>query len=305
MLVSVLTISAKTELQKDPPAENRLVIANNLSNQQVTSIAEDAFGHIWIGTIRGLNKFNVFEYHQYFNTNDSISVSDNRIQQIYKDSKNKLWVATVNGICLYNEQGCFDQVPIASPSKNAIYLFENNDGKLFLNLNFAIYVYNAETNIFEPAIPDIGSNNFYTFCFIDKSNQLWIAKPFELLCYNSTSYELKATYPFDHQLTFAFLDERDVLWLNSWNQIKLFDTKTSQYITVPEEIASYKPLEKAIIVRMYPYNSSSTLIQTQNDGIFLYNHINGSIVHQSENGFPFEVPNVEITTFLSIHKKNC
>ncbi len=284
--------------------ENRVTIANNLSNQQVTSIAEDALGHIWIGTIRGLNKYNVFEYQQYFNTNDSLSVSDNRINQIYKDSKNQLWIATINGICKYNDQDCFDQVPIESSSQNAIYLFENHDGKLFLNLNFAIYVYNAETNAFEPAIKDIGLNNLYTFCFIDKSNQLWIVKPFELLCYNTNTYELKATYTFDRQVTFAYLDESDDLWLSSWNQINIFDTKTNQYIKVPDEIANHKLLPKSIIVRMYPYNSSSTLIQTQNDGIFLYNHINGSIVHQSENGFPFEVPDVEITTFFTDSQKN-
>ena len=41
------------------------VITNDLSNQKVTAFAEDAQGHIWIGTSRGVNKYNVHEYHQY------------------------------------------------------------------------------------------------------------------------------------------------------------------------------------------------------------------------------------------------
>ena len=55
--------------------------ASYLSNQKVTSICEDAEGHIWIGTLRGLNRFDAHEYHQYFcNDHDSTSLPDNQIQ---------------------------------------------------------------------------------------------------------------------------------------------------------------------------------------------------------------------------------
>ncbi len=121
--------------------EKSFIVSNEISNQQVTSFAEDAFGHIWIATIRGLNKYNINEYHQYFSTDDSLSISNNRILQIYTDSKKRLWVATVDGACRYNEQDCFDRIPIESTSKNSIYFFEDNDGKLFLNLNFELCVY--------------------------------------------------------------------------------------------------------------------------------------------------------------------
>lgn len=46
------------------------VITQDISNQQITSFEEDAQGHVWIGTFRGLNKYNVHEYHQYFCTNN-------------------------------------------------------------------------------------------------------------------------------------------------------------------------------------------------------------------------------------------
>lgn len=83
---------------KEPLPENRNaeiespVIANDLSNQKVTAIAEDTQGHIWIGTFRGLNKNNVHDYHQYFCTDDSLGLPDNQITHLLRDSKNRFWV---------------------------------------------------------------------------------------------------------------------------------------------------------------------------------------------------------------------
>ena len=54
------------------------IIANDISNQKVTSFMEDSQGHIWISTFRGLNRFNVHEYHQHFCTGDEQSLPDNQ-----------------------------------------------------------------------------------------------------------------------------------------------------------------------------------------------------------------------------------
>ena len=80
------------------------VITNDLSNQKVTAFAEDAQGHIWIGTSRGVNKYNVHEYHQYYCTDDSLDIPDNQINDLFRDSQGRLWVVTVNGTSLLHRQ---------------------------------------------------------------------------------------------------------------------------------------------------------------------------------------------------------
>jgi signal transduction histidine kinase/ligand-binding sensor domain-containing protein/DNA-binding response OmpR family regulator len=294
----------KTNAKKVSDLNQSFRVANSISNQQVTSFAEDSMGHIWIATIRGLNKFNIFEYQQYFTTSDSLTISDNRIQHIYKDSKNQLWVATVNGICKYTDQDNFERVPINGPSKNAIYLFENNNGRLFLNMNFAIYAYNVETNSFDEEINDIDHNDYTTRSYIDKSNNLWIVQAHQIRCYNSNTNELKEVYKIDQQLTFSFLDENGKLWLSSFSDVIIFDTKTRQYLPVPSIFTEHPQMKGAIITQIYPYNKSTTIIQTQNDGLFVYNFIENKLIHQSENGFPFNVPDFEITTFFTDSHKN-
>lgn len=71
-----------SEVERQSP-----LVTNDISNQQITAFGEDGKGHIWIGTFRGLNKFSVNEYHQYFCTDDSLDIPDNHIQDIFLDSK--------------------------------------------------------------------------------------------------------------------------------------------------------------------------------------------------------------------------
>lgn len=284
--------------------ERSMLVSNHISNQQVTSFAEDGFGHIWISTIRGLNKYNVYEFHQYFKTDDSLSVSDNRIQHLYNDSKNQLWIATVNGVCKYNDQDCFDQIPIESPSKNALRFFENNDGKLFLSMNFQICVYEPDQNKFIPVIDSLDFVNINTYCFVDKSNNIWTVTPGEIRCVSSHNYEVKKRFPTGWFNTFSYLTDSGELWLASWYRLKIYDTRSGNYVPVPKEIENHPVLGKAIIYGMYAYNNSSVIIQTQKDGLFLYNQFSHSVIHQSENGFPFEVPDFEITTFFTDSQKN-
>ncbi len=281
-----------------------LQIANNISNQYVTSFAEDAFGQIWIGTIRGLNKYNVYEYQQYYKTNDTLSISDNRIQHVYKDSKDQLWVATVNGICKYTNQDSFEQVRIEGSSNNATHIFENSNGKIFINMNFAINAYNPKKNSFEVVINDIGLNDYYTKCYVDKSNNLWVVKSYEIRCYNSNTYELKNTYKTKDKTTFSYLDDDGRLWVNNFTNIKIFDTKTRNYIPVPKVFSNHPKITGAIITHMFRYNNSTYIIQTQKDGLFIYNHIEQKLIHQSENGFPFNAPDFDITTFFTDSQKN-
>ena len=82
-----------TTLDKDE--EHDLVVANELSNSRVQCIAEDADGYLWIGTFRGLNRYDGHEYHQYFCTFDSLGLPDNQIQSLLCDQQGRLWVATV------------------------------------------------------------------------------------------------------------------------------------------------------------------------------------------------------------------
>lgn len=282
------------------------VITNDLSNQKVTAFAEDAQGHIWIGTSRGVNKYNVHEYHQYYCTDDSLDIPDNQINDLFRDSQGRLWVVTVNGTSLYTDKDNFQNIPLDFPNKNGIQILENKDGMIFLNMMHNLAVYNPQTHKFDVPIKIFDPN--YTFnnrCFIDQSNKLWAVTPLSLRRYNSSTLALEDSIPMQGIFpTHFFMHTNGILWLAGNRQITLFDTHTHKFKETPQALRSHPLLLHANVNYIHPYGSNSLLLNTDQQGMFLYNYVEGYVIHQSENGFPFEVPHFKISTMFTDSQKN-
>lgn len=79
-----------------------------------TGFCQDKDGFIWIGTNRGLlrfdgNAYDIFRHEE----NGEGSLSDSRILDVFCDSEGRVWVATANGLNLYNpDNGRFQIVSL-------------------------------------------------------------------------------------------------------------------------------------------------------------------------------------------------
>ncbi|MEM8907870.1 MAG: two-component regulator propeller domain-containing protein [Bacteroidota bacterium] len=74
----------------------------SISHSQISSIAEDSLGYVWIGTYRGLNyvhpkTFRQNRHFQYFDLRES-GLSSNYIIAIHEIQKNEYWVGTFEGL---------------------------------------------------------------------------------------------------------------------------------------------------------------------------------------------------------------
>ena len=133
-VIGILTASCTNGEHEEHVAEHETpIITNDISNQRVTSFAEDMHGHIWISTFRGLNRFNVHEFHQHFCTGRETTIPDNQVQSVYRDSRDRLWVCTVNGVALYTEQDDFIRIPMDTRSRNIYQIFEDGNGRIYIN----------------------------------------------------------------------------------------------------------------------------------------------------------------------------
>lgn len=79
-----------------------------------TGFCQDREGYIWIGTNKGLLRFDGNTYDIYrHDDSDPGSVSDSRILSVLCDSKGRVWVATANGLNLYrSSEDNFQVIPI-------------------------------------------------------------------------------------------------------------------------------------------------------------------------------------------------
>ena len=120
--------SENKELFVDPETS---VVSEELSNQHATAFAEDSTGYIWIGTERGLNRYNSKNFHHYYyNYNDSASIPSNNILCLFIDSKGRLWVGTDNGLCYYSDKDDFHRINCDQKYAIVHQIWENEGKRL-------------------------------------------------------------------------------------------------------------------------------------------------------------------------------
>lgn len=72
---------------------------------EYTAFCQDNYGFLWIGTDRGLMRFDGNSYDFFtHDSSDEHSISDNRILALLCDSDGRIWVATANGLNLFNPE---------------------------------------------------------------------------------------------------------------------------------------------------------------------------------------------------------
>ncbi len=300
-----LTACNSGQTERKAP-DNSLVISNDISNQQVNSFAEDQFGHIWIGTQRGVNRYNGHEYQQYLSTADSTSITNNMVWSFYRDSQNRLWVATAWGVNLYTEQDCFKRIPIECYSENVLRVMENSKGEIFLDMVTCLCKYQPEEEKFVMVMPRFDCDEAYRYdnrCFIDKRDQLWSVAHTTLHCYDTQSYQSIFSLRLPAFAIWYQVRDNGEIWLSTDQGLLIFNTATRSFDKLPEAISKHPLLTSQIITHVHPYSDTSLLLSTPT-GLFLYDYSKGTVIHESENGFPFEPPGFRISSLFTDSKKN-
>ncbi len=116
-----------------------------------TGFCQDREGYIWVGTDRGLLRFDGNNYDVFRHDDaDEGSLSDSRVLGLLCDRKGRIWVATANGLNLYiSSEDKFQVIPI--PSKDfygyIISLAEQADGTVtFVVSGVGLYIVSEQSN---------------------------------------------------------------------------------------------------------------------------------------------------------------
>jgi len=115
---------------------DRLSIADGLSQHSVLSITQDKSGFIWLGTLRGLNRYDGTLFNSYHNSKDSTSLSHNLINSLHYDSQGTLWVGTATALNTYNpKQDNFTRISLNKAIKEKVYIhqiYEDKKGHIWI-----------------------------------------------------------------------------------------------------------------------------------------------------------------------------
>lgn len=138
LLSSVMFIGSLWPVSASPFFVENLNVNKGLSNNYVTSIAQDRRGFIYVGTENGLNRFDGHSFRHYYAANTSMA-GDNVTALLYETSNDRLWVGTKSGLYVFQlPQMTLEKIPFPDEAKvyNINDLRAASDGGIWITNHF-------------------------------------------------------------------------------------------------------------------------------------------------------------------------
>ena len=302
LLLAILPAACSHPVASPAPSggESVIQVAERLSNQQVNAFAEDADGHIWIGTARGLNKYTIHDYHQYFRTDDTLGLPDNKISALHCSASGQLWVGTPFGVAVHMDDGRFRQVRILGEARNVSEILETRDGQILFNNNGVLLRYDADADCIRPVVREYGAFR----SVIGQDGRIWaIVGLTELRCYDPADFHLINSWPTRHPTYHITLAATGEIWLSGMGALSIFDPRSETWLDIPEGIRREPRLMQGDIDILFT-TGSDILLHTIAGGLFCYSQATGKLLYQDDPGFPYDVPDFEYFTLFRDSKGN-
>ena len=318
LLTLVLLSCQKTEpqQQRDKDEENSFVVAQELSNSRVQCIAEDESGQLWIGTFRGLNRYDGHEYHQYFCADDTTGLPDNQIKDVLCDRQGRLWVATVNGVCRYTRRDCFKRIDVKSSNLNIQKLLEDSKGRIFIYNGTEVLRYDAQLQAFHPIIQRQAAKQQWTWgnCVIDASDQILITESQRVLIYEPTTFKLKREVQLNSRneeggrrnesFFYSEMLSNGLMILSGYGNLRLFDTKSLRVVPLAPKMEARLMAHNSIIQAARLLEDNTILLSTSKNGMFELNLLAQTLHGEGDAGFTRPVPDALVTLVFQDSRKN-
>ena len=294
------------DASRDKDELHDLVVAHELSNGRVQCVAEDNNGQMWIGTFRGLNRYDGHEYHQYFCTFDSLGLPDNNVQSLLCDKKGRLWVATVNGVCRYTRQDTFERIPMQTGNRNARKLLMDSKGRVFVYNGQELMIYDEVHNIFLTKVTRQMTRQSWGDCFIDGSDVIMMIGSANVQLYSSDDFKLlRDIHDIEDSHAFYFeLLSNDLLLASGNGTMVIYDVKSHQFIPLSPEMTSRITAHGSVLQAACLLDNNNILLSTSHNGLFELNLFTHTLRGEGDAGFSAPVPEAYVTKIFQDSRKN-
>jgi len=114
-------------------------VLDGISQSEILCIFQDSEGYMWLGTQNGLNKFDGYNFENFFNEPaDSNTISNNWIFDICEDQNGAIWIGTKNGLNRYDKRsGHFSTLALSDSDGDTqntfIYGLTSDESHIYIN----------------------------------------------------------------------------------------------------------------------------------------------------------------------------
>lgn len=284
----------------------------SLSFNNITSLAIDKSGSLWVGTFGGgINKVNMnppnFLTYQH-EAKNNLSINSTSIRAIYEDDEGMLWLGGYGGMDKMNRKTSSIKHYTTTPHREKKYNLNNpnvyviigdKENKDILWLGHeggGLSKFNKKTNQFihYPQICDQA-----IFAMLDgKDGFLWVGTANGLCKLNKRTMQSVSYHNdpknknslSDNRIKVIIKDKKGILWIGTDNGLNSFDEKTNtftQYLYNPNDTNS---LSNNLIIGIYEDRSGNLWIGTRGGGLNLFDRQKKLFKSYDErNGLPNDV----------------
>ncbi len=252
----------------------------------ITTITQDSYNQIWMGSRNGLCKYNGYDLDSYISyPNNPNSIPNNFIKTLAQDKEGYMWIGTDNGICRYNyELDAFERYD--TPASSILKIVVDQYGKVFCSTNI-LYLFDKESQSFIPVTNGNGEGIKCDLFEFDNQNNLWVTENSHLICYDKTFKEQlklniskeKGSDKTRDAIISLYIDDQGNKWIGkNGNGIVKINNKTNDIEYV------YSPLSREDgIIRSISQDQHGNMWFGTEKGILLYE--NNQFKHIRKNNY--------------------
>ena len=297
LLLLLLLFFSCTRQIPVPEEDASRAVSDHLSSGQVNAFAEDAYGQIWMGTSRGLNRFDGKYFHQFFHSADTLSLPDNHISDLQMGPDGTLWVATWSGVARMDGNGRFHRIASEDPKDIlAFKLAVTPEGDVFVVCQDHIAVCRKGSGRLVTALStpeSYGQIHLYP----GSRSTLWVVAVNDIYCLDTQSLELEVRYSTPHPVTCSQLTKDGILCLAGSRHFSLFDTRSRQFQSYDRKTYGWPELADCDVNVICEPEEDKLLFVTS-DGMCLYDRNTDVLLSQRNDAFPYKVPDFKIQSLF-------
>ncbi|RIJ47886.1 hybrid sensor histidine kinase/response regulator [Maribellus luteus] len=272
--------------------------STHISNLNIKSFCQDSLGYMWIATPRGLNRFNGYEFVQYYHDpKDSSTIDNDFVLSLYLDSSHRLWVGTVSGVNCFNfKTEKFEHYPLSTKRiPYTLFFYEDHKKNIWIATQVGpAYLDSIKKQvILEPTAVPLSPNLIWE----DESKRLWMGMdhPAGLAMRNTSGEWELFSLPDNKRVLCKYNDPQGFWWLGTDTGIVLFDPILRQYKDLPKSLKDNTLICHSQINFIQEISPLKLLIGTASQGFFHYDILSQSLSHN----LPQALANLQSSHLLS------
>ena len=174
LTVAALAIAASTTSAQKPQFR-QLTPDQGLASSLVQAILQDSRGFVWLGTKKGVNRYDGYTFAVYrHRADDSTSIVDNDAVTLYEDSQKTLWIGTTKGLSRYDrEHDNFENFLIVPGDTVAVSAVLEAQGTLYIGTARGLYKFDRATHRSTPASEQLVGLDIQGL-YEDNTHHLWL-----------------------------------------------------------------------------------------------------------------------------------